>query len=411
MLQICLECFNPQLSFNQPITLDCSSCTTLREFLLGATNFDSSLNLTNTSKVTTMRSMFFGATLFNKPVNLDCSSCTSFQSLLVNTTNFNSPLNLTNTSRVTSMVNMFGGASSFNQPITLDCSSCTILSRFLDNASQFNSSLNLINTSKVTNMSFMFLGATAFNKPISLDCSSCTTLSEFLNGATNFNNTLNLTPIPNLADASGMLVNTSLSTAKYSNLLTLWGSQPSLKSNVPLTATGIKYYTYAQPYRDVLTSSKNWNIVDGGEDSTSNTTVIDVSSNIIKTYGDLPFQYTYSSNNPSTPTYSSSYTNVATIDASGVVTILSAGTTTLIISQAATSNYTDGSANTILTVQANNASNPAVITNGIGLEYFLTTNAIYGMINENIAINENIVNQGNTSKIISSNGFYQIFKE
>ena len=139
-------------------------------------------------------------------------------------------------------------------------------------------------------------------------------------------------------------------------------------------------------------------------------TVIDVSSNITSTYGNVPFIYNYSSNNPSIPTYSSSNTSVATINSSGLVTILSGGTTTLTINQSSTENYTDGSANSILTVQPDSNFNPVVITNGNGIEYFLTTNSIYAILIENININENLVNQGNATKIISSNSFNKIYK-
>jgi hypothetical protein len=396
-------------SFNQPITLDCSSCTTLQQFLQGATNFNSSLNLTNTSKVTSMRSIFFSATSFNQPIELDCSSCITLYAFLYDTTNFNSPVILRNTSKVTNMSFMFGNAYSFNQEIDLDCSSCITLYAFLYNTTNFNSPLKLRNTSKVQDMGFMVEQASSFNQEIDLDCSSCITLYGFLQGATNFNSSLNLTPIPNLLDATNMIINTSLSTTNYSNLLTLWGSQPVLKPNVTLTATGVKYNTSAQSSRTTLVSSpNNWNITDGGLNNI--TTVIDVSSNITTTYGNVPFTYNYSSNNPSTPTYSSSNTLVATINPIGLVTALSAGTTTLTINQSSTENYTDGSANSILTVQPNNNSNPVVITNGNGVEYFLTTNAIYAILSENINIDENLVNQGNATKIISSNSFCKIYK-
>jgi hypothetical protein len=259
--------FQSATLFNQTITLDCSSCESLQNFLAGASSFNSPINLINTSKVKTMRSMFNSVSSFNKPITLDCSSCESLFSFLAGASSLNSSLNLTNTSKVTAMTNMFYLASSFNQLITLDCSSCTTLGSFLFGASSFNSPLNLTNTSKVQNMSFMFASASSFNQPITLDCSSCTTLNSFLNGATSFNNTLNLTPIPSLLDASGMLVNTNLSTTNYSNLLTLWGSQSVLKPNVTLTATGIKYNSSAKSYRTTLVSSpNNWNIIDGGEE-------------------------------------------------------------------------------------------------------------------------------------------------
>jgi PHD/YefM family antitoxin component YafN of YafNO toxin-antitoxin module len=163
-----------------------------------------------------------------------------------------------------------------------------------------------------------------------------------------------------------------------------------------------------------INQSSTENYTDGSANSIltiqPDITVINVSSNITSTYGNVPFIYNYLSNNPSIPTYSSSNTSVASINSSGLVTILSGGTTTLTINQSSTENYTDGSANSILTVQSNSNSNPVVITNGNGLEYFLTTNSIYAILSENININENLVNQGNATKIISSNSFCKIYK-
>jgi LSD1 subclass zinc finger protein len=391
--------------------INISTLTNLSNLFNGcAQNFTINFASNVTSNVTNMSSMFVNTSLFNQPIDLDCSSCTTLQGFLFNSTNFDSSVNLINTSKVQSMRSMFGNAFSFNKPIALDCSSCTTLFQFLAFATNFNSSVRLSNISKVTTMERMFYSASSFNQEIDLVCPSCTTLSGFLQGATNFNNSLNLTPIPSLTNATNMIVSTSLSTTNYSNLLILWGSQPVLKPNVTLTATGVKYNTSAQSSRTTLVSSpNNWNITDGGLNNIT-TTVIDVSSNITSIYGNIPFTYNYSSNNPSTPTYSSSNTSVATINSSGLVTSLSAGTTTLTINQSSTENYTDGSANSILTVQANNNSNPVVITNGNGLEYFLTTNAIYAILIENINIDENLVNQGNATKIISSNSFCKIYK-
>jgi phosphotransferase system HPr-like phosphotransfer protein len=279
--------FNSASSFNQPITLDCSSCTLLIGFLNNAASFNSQVTLTNTSKVTSMLNMFFNASSFNQPITLDCSSCTTLEAFLQNATSFNSPITLTNTSKVTTMFGMFylassfnqpitfntssctnlrsflNRASSFNQPITLDCSSCTTLRWFLIFGTSFNSPITLTNTSKVTTMYGMFSGASSFNQPITLDCSSCTTLETFLQDAYSFNSPLVLTPITNLVNATNMLNNTNLSVDNYSDMLILWGNQSNIKNNTTLDASGIEYNIYAVPFRNNLIN-KNWVINDGG---------------------------------------------------------------------------------------------------------------------------------------------------
>jgi hypothetical protein len=354
-------------AFNQPITLDCSSCTRLDTFLYLATSFNSTLNLTNTSKVENMLNMFREASAFNKPITLDCSSCTTLDTFLYLASSFNSPLNLTNTSRVQTMIGMFRQATALNQPITLDCSSCTKLQNFLLAATSFNSPLNLTNTSKVTNMSSMFNSASALNQPITLDCSSCTNLNAFLNGASSFNSALNLTPIPSLLDATNMIVNTNLSTTNYSNLLTLWGSQPSLKPNVTLTASGIKYNSSSQQYRTTLVSSNNWIIIDGGMLPLPTITNFSIPT---KTYGDSPFSIVDpSSNSTGAFTYTSSNNLVA--DVSGnTITIIGTGTSVINAIQAATTNYSSGDASANFVV---NKANPIIGTLTIPSEMYLDT--------------------------------------
>jgi hypothetical protein len=334
--------FRQASSFNKPITLDCSSCTALNGFLLTAPSFNSSLSLTNTSKVTNMSSMFLNANSFNQPITLDCSSCTDLSSFLFNANSFNSSLNLTNTNNVSNLAFMFTNAYLFNQPITFNCSLCTNLNYFLNGASSFNSSLNLTNTSKITDMSYMFNGATAFNQPITLDCSSCTTLNSFLNNATSFNNILNLTPIPNLLDATDMIVNTNLSSTNYSNLLSLWGSQSVLQPNVTLTATGIQYNSSVQSYRTTLVSSpNNWNIIDGGMLPIPSPTITNFNIPAETYLGTSFIIVDPSSNSTGAFSYTSSDTSVARISGN-TVQIIGIGGSTITATQAATNDYTSG---------------------------------------------------------------------
>ena len=69
------------------------------------------------------------------------------------------------TSLVTNMSGMFFGAETFNQPLEWDTSSVTDMSQMFEGAEAFNQPLKF-NTSKVTDMSFMFSGAIAFNQSL-----------------------------------------------------------------------------------------------------------------------------------------------------------------------------------------------------------------------------------------------------
>ena len=90
--------------------------------------------------VTSMGSMFYGASLFNGDVsNFDTSSVTTMDNMFYGATAFNGDVSNFNTSRVTSMAAMFAYAS------------------------RFNGDVSSFNTSSVRNMYRMFYGATSFN--------------------------------------------------------------------------------------------------------------------------------------------------------------------------------------------------------------------------------------------------------
>nr|QFG73987.1 MAG: protein of unknown function DUF285 [Megaviridae environmental sample] len=153
---------------------DTSKVTTMSSMFRGALNFNQPLNW-NTSKVTNMSSMFMGAVAFNQPLNWNTSKVTNMSSMFMGAVEFNQPLNW-NTSQVTNMSNMFMGAQTFNQPLNWNTSKVTNMNKILMNAWAFNQPLNW-NISKVTKSSNMFLNS-AFREWIPLDLD---TVHEFDN--------------------------------------------------------------------------------------------------------------------------------------------------------------------------------------------------------------------------------------
>jgi surface protein len=76
-----------------------------------------------------------------------------------------------NLSHVTSMHSMFRGATAFNQPLnSWDVSNVTNMARLFGNASVFNQPLNKWDVSNVTNMGYMFRYASAFSQDLSSWC-------------------------------------------------------------------------------------------------------------------------------------------------------------------------------------------------------------------------------------------------
>ena len=92
------------------------------------------ISLWNTSKVTNMRGMFFGAKEFNEDIGeWDTSNVTSMHSMFNTARRFNGNIGNWDTSNVTNMSYMFQGANQFDQDISK------------------------WNTSNVTNMNWMFI--------------------------------------------------------------------------------------------------------------------------------------------------------------------------------------------------------------------------------------------------------------
>ena len=151
-------------AFNQPLDFDTASVTNMSGMFQNASAFNSALSF-DTASVTNMASMFSGATAFNQSLSFNTASATNMSFMFRDTSSFNQPLSF-NTASVTTMGGMFFGASAFNQPLDFDTASVTTMGSMFRDATAFNSELNF-NTASVTNMFSMFRDATVFNQDIS----------------------------------------------------------------------------------------------------------------------------------------------------------------------------------------------------------------------------------------------------
>jgi surface protein len=223
---------------------DCSSmfedCTSLTG--------GSSLSLFNMSNVTNTSYMFAGCSIFDATING------------------------WNTSKVTSMSGMFLRAALFNQPIgSWNTGLVTNMSSMFEGASFFNRSLNTWNTSAVTNMANMFAAASSYNQTmISWNTSNVTTMSGMFNGATLFNQDISMWNISLVTTMVFMLISTSMSQTNYHAILTAWGdSTRATQNNVTFSIDQEFLSTNATVVarRLYLTSTKNWNIIDHGNET------------------------------------------------------------------------------------------------------------------------------------------------
>jgi len=106
--------------------------------------------------------------------------------------NFNDDLSQWDTSRVTSMVSIFEKASAFASDLSSwNTSQVTSLDRMFYSSLSFNSILSTWNTSQVTSMHSMFYSSSSFNSPLSSwDISRVTSITSMFQFATAFNQTL-----------------------------------------------------------------------------------------------------------------------------------------------------------------------------------------------------------------------------
>jgi len=129
----------------------------------------------NTSNVTNMESMFYGASNFNELIdtsgnNWNTSNVTNMKNMFYGAIHFNKSISGWNTSKVTNMHYMFYGAINFNQPL--------------------DSSGNIWNTSKVTDMDNMFQDAVNF-KQVSIGNWNFSRISTITNFISNTGYSLN----------------------------------------------------------------------------------------------------------------------------------------------------------------------------------------------------------------------------
>jgi surface protein len=151
------------------------------------------MNLWNTSSVTSMGYMFYGATNFNQNIgSWNTAAVTTMIGMFGLASSFNQDISGWNTGAVTNMEAMFNGASSFNQNIgSWNTGSVTNMIRMFRNASAFNQDIGGWNTSAVTDMTYMFQSAILFNQNIGgWTTASVTSMRGMFHGASKFNGTI-----------------------------------------------------------------------------------------------------------------------------------------------------------------------------------------------------------------------------
>ncbi|MGJ1422212.1 BspA family leucine-rich repeat surface protein, partial [Sphingobacterium spiritivorum] len=327
--------------FNQNIgNWNTSLVTDMSNMFGNATGFNQNIGNWDTSKVINMTGMFNYATIFNQNIsNWNTSNVSSMFSMFSNAWSFNQNIAGWNTSKVTRMNYMFSSAYVFNQDISnwdtfkvtnmtsmferayvfnqdignWDVSSVTDMSSMFFEAGNFNKDISSWNTANVTDMYAMFQGTVAFNQDISnWDTQKVTNMSRMFNDAQTFNQNIGTWQLNPAVTMDNMLDNSGMDCQNYSFTLQGWAANPNTPSGRNLGAQGRQYGTNAVQARTTLTTAKGWTIT-GDSPSGQNCglpqtiTVTDM----VKTYGDIPFVPTATASSGLEVSYTSADNSIA----------------------------------------------------------------------------------------------------
>lgn len=199
-------------------------------------------DLTN---ITSLGSMFSGATSFNGDLSTwNVSTITDMSFLFEAANNFNGNVSNWNVSNVTNMGGMFAGARSFNQDLSYwIVSSVSIMEFMFYDAISFNKDISGWDVTSASEMNNMFDGANSFNQDISRwDISNATTIAQMFYSNSIFDQDLSNWNIQNTSNLYQMFDNSALSRINYDKILKVWEAKPH-PSNLSFGGRGLKYCT------------------------------------------------------------------------------------------------------------------------------------------------------------------------
>ena len=195
-----------------------SQVTRMDGMFYGAAAFNQSISAWNTAEVTTMAYMFAFATAFNQDISAwNTAAVTNMERMFHNAAAFNQDISAWNTAAVTTMFAMFGNAIAFNQDISAwNTAAVTTMEYMFYNASAFNGDVSAWNTAAVTTMKQMFAYADAFNQDISAwNTAEVTTMERMFYNATAFNQDVSAWNTAKVTDAASMFNGATAWISKY----------------------------------------------------------------------------------------------------------------------------------------------------------------------------------------------------
>lgn len=255
---------------NIPVTF-----TSLSNMFALCNSFNSPAVLTwDTSRITSLNSIFFQNTRFQQPINVWNTSNVTDMGGMFQQSHFNQDLNSWNTSKVTSMALAFAESytNGFNGNISSwDVSNLTNMSQTFYTNQRFNQNIGSWNVSKVTNMNLIFYQS-IFNQNIgSWNVSSVQSMTSAFQQAS-FNQDISSWNFRGLNSISSLDTffnfSTAFSTVNYNLLLISWNNNKisgPYRSDLRPAMGSTKYYanSAASAARAALVTY-GWTITDGG---------------------------------------------------------------------------------------------------------------------------------------------------
>jgi surface protein len=217
----------------------------------------------NTSNVTNMSSMFFGATSFNQPIgSWNTGNVFTMNSMFRGAQSFNQDIGNWNIGNVTNMQSMFETAISFNQDIgNWNTGNVTNMQAMFDNAISFNQPIGNWSTANVGNMLNMFRTAISFDQPIgNWNTTNVTNMSGMFGNAISFNQDIGNWTLNSNVFMTQMFDGSGMSCDSYSSTLIGWSNNPNTPINRSLGAGGLSYGTNAENARNYLINDKFWSV-------------------------------------------------------------------------------------------------------------------------------------------------------
>lgn len=231
---------------------DCISLTTVP-----------SLDLWDTSLVTNVIGMFWGASLFNQDILNGFNTVTTAARFLQNATSFNGVI--TGFGNMTGAFSFLSGASSFNRSISgIDFSSLENANQFFKDCVLFDQAVPSMPSLK--NAIGIFWGCSVFNQPLTnLNFSAVTTANSMLRDTTLFNQSLANLDVSAMTSATDFMLGSSISRANYDATLIAWDAL-TLQNNVSIDFGSSQYTNFgaAATARTNIINTYSWTIIDGG---------------------------------------------------------------------------------------------------------------------------------------------------